>query len=194
MIDYSQPDFYRFNEDSLKLVSWVKQKIPQASHLLDLGAGSGIVGIELANILRPKLLTLVEVQQDYEPHLRMNVGTQLNETQTAEIVFTSFSKWHPFISYDLIVCNPPYFLPGHGEAYKDHRREKARTFVLDSWPILLKAIENSLSEDGKSFIVIKNNKTILKEIARYKSGLNCEFYEQGSLVFLELTRLDIDRS
>lgn len=193
MIDYSQPDFYRFNEDSLKLVNWVKQKISQASHLLDLGAGSGIIGIELANILRPKQLTLVEVQEDYEPHLRMNVGTQLNETQKAEIVFTSFSKWHPSISYDLIVCNPPYFLPGHGEAYKDPRREKARTFVLDSWPILLKAIENSLSENGKAFIVIKNNKTILKEIARHQSRLNCEIYEQGSLVFLELSRLNIDR-
>lgn len=193
MIDYSQPDFYRFNEDSLKLVSWVKQKTSRASHLLDLGAGSGIIGIELANILRPKQLTLVEVQEDYEPHLRINVGTQLHDTPTAEIVLTSFGNWHPLISYDLIVCNPPYFLPGHGEAYKDHRREKARTFVLDSWPILFKVIENSLSEDGKAFIVIKNNKTILKEIARHLSRLNCEIYEQGSLVFLELSRLNIDR-
>ncbi|MCM2351146.1 MAG: methyltransferase [Bacteriovoracaceae bacterium] len=194
MIDYSQPDFYRFNEDSLKLVSWVKQKVLKASHLLDLGAGSGVIGIELANILRPQQLTLVEAQEDYEPHLRMNVGTQLNETQPAEIVLTSFGNWHPSISYDLIVCNPPYFLPGHGEAYKDSRREKARAFVLDNWPILLTAIENSLSPEGKAFIVIKNNKTILKEIAKHQSRLSCEIHEQGSLVFLELTRLNIDRS
>jgi tRNA1(Val) A37 N6-methylase TrmN6 len=194
MIDYSQPDFYRFNEDSLKLVSWVKQKNSQASHLLDLGAGSGIIGIELANILQPKQLTLVEVQEDYESHLRINVATQLNDNIPAEIVLTSFGNWHPFISYDLIVCNPPYFLPGHGEASKDPRREKSRTFILDNWTLLLKAIEKSLSEDGRAFIVIKNNKTILKEIAKHQSRLRCDIYEQDSLAYLELTRLDIDRN
>ncbi len=71
--DYDQPEFYRFNEDSLKLVKWVLLRVSSAQTILDLGAGSGIIGIELSRVLLPSKLTLVEVRQEYSAHLDTNI-------------------------------------------------------------------------------------------------------------------------
>src|SRR5258708_4421753 len=118
MNDYSQPEFYKFNEDSIKLVRRVTEKVKAAEHILDLGAGSGIIGIELANYFHPESLTLVEVQKDYLPHLELNLKFQLKSKTDFFVELSSFGHWSPQKKYDLIVCNPPYFLPGHGEVSK----------------------------------------------------------------------------
>src|SRR4051812_43029170 len=119
MNDYSQPDFYRFNEDSLKLVNWILEKKLNAKAILDLGAGCGIIGIELANRMHADSLTMVELQADYKAHLEKNIDLILDKKIIPHISIQSFKKWTPNQLYDLIVCNPPYFLPGHGEVSKD---------------------------------------------------------------------------
>lgn len=185
MNDYSQPDFYRFNEDSLKLVSFIKTKVSQAQSILDLGAGSGIIGIELAGIYRPTKLTLLELQDEYLPHLKINAG-RVTSTTTTEIKIASFGEWKTSEKFDLIACNPPYFLQGHGEASRDLRKYKARTFMVDNWSVLLNLIARSLTSDGKAYLVYRND----HRISLSHSDLRINRYEEGKLVFLELFRLN----
>jgi tRNA1Val (adenine37-N6)-methyltransferase len=194
MNDYLQPDFYRFNQDSLKLVEWVFSRIKKANKILDLGAGSGIIGIELANKLSAQQLTLVELQNDFLPYLEKNIKFQLKGGTQAEVLISSFGDWPPRRTFDLIVCNPPYYLPGHGQPSEDQRRGIARTFLTDHWEILLSRIEESLTPEGKACLVIKNDERILKLINH--TYLRSEFYldEVGELVFVELSRLNIDRN
>ena len=115
MSDYLQPGFYRFNEDSLKLVNWLAARNPVCTHLLDLGAGSGVIGIELCNRLNIHCLTLVEAQEDFIPAIEANIQQQLKVPAQVEFVHQSFGEWKPREQYDLIVCNPPYYLKDHGE-------------------------------------------------------------------------------
>lgn len=71
LIDYSQPDFYRFNEDSTKLVAFIQnhlKKTPQS--IIDLGAGCGVIGIELKKLYHEAYLTLVEGQSEFLPYLK----------------------------------------------------------------------------------------------------------------------------
>lgn len=192
MSDYVQPEFYRFNEDSLRLVKWILARTPSASHILDLGAGSGIIGIELARSLKPKLLEMVELQSDFIPYIRQNAELFLGRDIQVKISDLSFKEWIPSQKFDLIVSNPPYFLPGHGEQSIDPRRGMARSFVRDNWEILLDTIERALSDDGKAFLVIRKDQRIVKEIEKSGPGLKIQFKEVDHLIIVELARLHKD--
>lgn len=179
--DYSQPDFYRFNQDSLELVKWIINHVASAESILDLGAGSGIIGMELAQKFKPKKLTLVEVQREYEVHLQKNAERFVPvETQTS-IVIESFSQFSPSTKFDLIVCNPPYYLPGRGEVSPDPARAIARSFIVDRWEILLKKVSEVMSEKGKCFFVLKKDewleRYIVEKANACKLQINCQAKE-----------------
>jgi tRNA1Val (adenine37-N6)-methyltransferase len=190
MSDYLQPDFYRFNEDSLKLVKFTEKKLHAVTSLLDLGAGSGIIGIELANRLRPVKLTLLDSQEEWLPYLKHNTEKFLNKTIQRKIIITTFGEFESTEKYDLIVCNPPYYLPGHGKPSIDKRRERARSFIVDDWDILLAKIEASLTPAGLAFLVVKDDERILKKINSPK--LAVKLTRQKGIVFVELSGLDVD--
>ena len=190
--DYQQPRFYRFNEDSIRLVKWIIEKKIKPHKILDLGAGCGVIGIELARALNPEVLTLVDVQTVFLTFMKKNCQFFVPSSTQYSIHINSYSNFSPLFKYDLIVCNPPYYLPGRGEVSKDANRALARTFLLDSWPILLKTISESLADDGRAFIVLKNDKSILLEISRlvFQYNLSLEPNQRDSIMILELFRLN----
>lgn len=193
MNDYSQPDFYRFNEDSLLLIKHVQSKIQNPQSILDLGAGSGILGIELALNSRPMSLTLVELQEEFKNHLELNVAFFLNNAVATDISIASFSDFKSPKKFDLIVCNPPYYLPGHGQPSPNRSRHLARTFVKDSWNELFLCIHRNLAANGTAFLVIKNQPEIVEEMRKVLlKDLNAEFFELKDLLIVTLTRLNID--
>ena len=194
MTDYSQPYFYHFNEDSLRLAEKVKKKIGKAERILDLGAGCGIIGIELAIHFSPRTLTLVELQEEYKEHITKNLKLFLPSPGIeSQIEISSFSNWNPSGSHDLIVCNPPYYLPGHGQKSKDERRGCARSFIEDDWKVLLYKIHEAITPEGRSFLVVKNDQRIIAEIMKNLQGLKEEISAEGDLLFIELSRLNKDR-
>ena len=168
----------------------VVKKRGSAKSILDLGAGCGVIGIEIANRLGCDSLTFLEPQKEFHPHLELNLEQQLKVSVQREIVKASFGEWSPDKKYDLIVCNPPYYLPGRGQAYKDPRREIARSFIKDDWKTLLKLIEGSLAPDGAAFVVIKNDLFILKEILKSSEGLLVSHHPEQDLIFLEISGIE----
>lgn len=193
MSDYLQPDFYRFNADSLKLVHFIKEKLPTCSSVLDLGAGCGVLGIELSSHYHPALLTLVELQDEFLSFLHANCERFLTSTDF-EISIASFGSWIPKRRYDLIVCNPPYYLPHSGQASADERRGRARSFIYEDWGMLIQCIDCSLEGQGRAYLVVKNDPKILQ--ASRAAIQNKEFKvteeEVDDLVILELMRLNIN--
>ena len=191
MIDYVQPDFYRFNQDSLDLIRFILNRIPNAGSILDVGAGNGIIGIELSRNLNPRMLSLLEIQSEFEPYIQKNISLFLAEpTQTqTQIHISSLGQWQNVHHFDLIVCNPPYYLPGHGQESTDQRRNLCRSFKSDSWEILFQRILDWLAPEGKAFIVIKNDPVILKKSKESlaQTSLTATFHKQESLVFLEIS-------
>jgi len=191
MNDYLQPDFYRFNEDSILLVEKIKTKITNADSILDIGAGCGIIGIELSKIFRPKKLHLLELQNSYEYYLNENIKMLPPEVD-AEVFISNLSSWTRKIKYDLIVCNPPYYLPGKGQLSPNSQRSFSRTFLIDGWKELVPFILQSLAEKGKSFIVFKNQREIVKEVENNlkRCDSNYQLEVDKNLVFLEILGLN----
>ncbi len=191
--DYSQPEFYRFNQDSIELVRWILRKVTTATSILDLGAGSGVIGLELSRTLLPECLTLLELQDEFEPHLLANVEAFLPKCCNHQILIQNFSSFAPTEKFELIVCNPPYYLPGRGELSSNPNRAQARSFIVDSWSILLKKIAACLSATGLGFIVLKIDDWLFEQIKREASACRLQISREDSaaLMFLSL-RLDVD--
>lgn len=108
MNDYSQPDFYRFNSDSFELINFIKKLNPNVKSILDIGAGSGVIGIEISRSLSIDLVVFVEAQKEFYEHLVLNCNTFIPQI-SREIIITKISNYDSLKKFDLIVSNPPYF-------------------------------------------------------------------------------------
>ncbi len=163
MKDYLQPDFYRFNEDSLRLVREITEKIQHVDSLLDMGAGSGVIGLELARKLSPSVVDFVELQKEWEVFLSQNIKDFLPGDVHSEIFWESFSAFRPVRKYDLITCNPPYYLPGKGIQSPDPVRARCRSFLEDNWESLFSKCLEALSENGQAWFVAPSENRLLIE-------------------------------
>lgn len=190
MIDYLQPEFYRFNEDSLKLVRFVTRELKTAEKILDLGAGCGIIGIELANHFQASELHMLELQEGFRESLSVNLKNKLNQKTHHQLYMSSFSNWDPEIEYDLIVSNPPYYLPGHGMLGPSEERNRARSFQVDNWKVLVAKASAALSDKGIIYFVVKNELKIRDEIEEARQGLWARYSSVDDLLIVSLTRLN----
>ncbi len=190
--EYSQPDFYRFNSDSLALVEWIIQRGHSYSKVLDLGAGCGILGIELAQKSYVERITFVEIQKEYEDFLLQNIKNHLTPSHLIEVKWKSFKDVLLDEEYDLIVCNPPYYLPGHGQQSSNLQRMIARAFINDSWYDLFYLVERYLTLRGRAYFVIKNNPIIWAHILNEFKKVNLKYVSEvvGDIVMLEVFRLN----
>tara|TARA_Y100000385_G_C13078236_1_gene632533 strand:- start:373 stop:939 length:567 start_codon:yes stop_codon:yes gene_type:complete len=158
-MDYKQPDFYHFSEDSLKLVK-ATLYLPQMSpiNLLDIGAGCGVLAIECAN--QHKSITkivMLEPQSEFLEFIDYNLVHQLKRDVLSERLNTSFAGFITNQKYDLIICNPPYFEKGAGRKSPSLQKQTCRTFELDGPEVYMKKIISLLSPNGRGFILIPHN-------------------------------------
>ena len=110
-MDYHQPRFYHFSEDSIWLSKKASELSPNACSVLDIGCGSGVVGIETLNRLKsPKELILLEPQVEFLEYIQNNLEF-IERNIEVEIVNQTLERFNPGRKYDLIVSNPPYFNP-----------------------------------------------------------------------------------
>lgn len=86
----------------------------QFRSILDLGAGNGALGL-LAGSTQPAhaTVTLCERQPELVALCRSNATRLPNPVF---VVQADVREWTPTNSFDLIVANPPWYLPGEGQA------------------------------------------------------------------------------
>jgi tRNA1(Val) A37 N6-methylase TrmN6 len=164
--DYLQPAFYQFSEDSLELVRWIKNNYKnEFNHILDLGAGCGVVGFELSQIYKPKNLSMVELQKEFLTYIDQNKNVFCHHETDLNIYHSSFSDFLKIneVEFDLIVSNPPYYDPKNHLLSPDQNKTRCRFFINDSYSTLKEIILKSLKNGGHAFILIKNS-----ELHRYK--------------------------
>lgn len=186
---WSQPDFYHFNQDSLQLVSWVASQDYQSKSILDLGCGCGIIGIELARRLSPLSLTLLELQAEFLPHIQTNLRAFLPSAVDVVVENTSFKNFRPLQRFDLMVCNPPYYLPGHGQASENIHRSLCRSFEVDGWGALLALANGMLEPRGRLVVIIPQDKVLLQHVrsAVAETELSMQCHSLEKMLVVEFT-------
>lgn len=171
-IDYSQPHFYHFSEDSLHLAKFIIEKEKYISHLLDLCAGSGVIGIEVANgVDYISKLSFVEIQNDFLPHIEWNLKNKLIKDIPCEIIQNSLSNV-VVEKVDIIAANPPYFKKNSSRLSPNLKKAIARHFVEDTQEDFFKFLERNLSPQGRAYFIVPLNWE--KEIIRFGGKIEKE--------------------
>lgn len=181
--DYSQPPSYRFSLDSILLAKAAVRDFqgrawPREARVLDLCAGAGVVGLEFAHLeTRAKHFDFVEIQNEYRPHFEQN----LQKAQSLQIQARGHFTNHTAIRhsdfagvFDLVLCNPPYFEPGHGPLPPDSLKARSRFFIDASFRDLLETLMFVMKPGGWAYVLTRDQKDHgddrTRELTRILSG------------------------
>jgi tRNA1Val (adenine37-N6)-methyltransferase len=159
--------------DAVLLGAWCN--VHDAMRILDIGTGSGVIALMLAQRSDVEtLIDAVEINADDAAQARDNVS-QSPWPKRVRVIHGSIQDMIAD-SYDLIVCNPPYFskslLP------PDESRTRARHSTMLSHDDLIAAVRRLLKPAGKFYLILPT-----KEAELFR-----EEAEQAGLYLQELTR------
>ncbi len=159
--------------DGVILGAWCSVK--QASHVLDIGTGTGIIALMAAQRSVAKIDAL-----EIDKSAFIEAGRNVEESEFAQRIkvihgdFLEFAKSSE-IKYDSIICNPPYFdnslqpsMPG---------RALARHSISLDLEILIRESVNLLSQEGYLSIIIPK----IKEDQARQIAINCGLQPVRSL-------------
>ena len=141
-----------FGIDSVLLTEFAKD-MKKHSSIVDLGTGTGIIGILLSKKVEASKIVGVEVQKDVAQMAKKSV--ELNNLQNImsivneDIQNLSLEK----NSFDYVVTNPPYKKKGTGIINQKDKQIISRhetTVDLDGW---IKAASKLLKDNGAIYMV-----------------------------------------
>ncbi len=124
---------------------------PEARRILDVGTGTGLIALQLAQRYESALVAAIEIDADAALQARENAA----RSPWAERITVSccdFKTYSPDVKFDLIVSNPPYFV----DALKcpDFRRNTARHTDSLNYDLLFRHSASLLWERGELALVI----------------------------------------
>jgi len=150
----------KIGTDGVLLGAWAKTAHPR--RILDVGTGTGIIALMLAQRYPQGLIDALEIEANAAEQARYNF--QLSPWhERLQLIQTDFNKFQTSDRYDLIVSNPPYF----DENYlsNDAGRNLARHNSHLRLENLLKKSKNLLNPQGSIQLILPVQKEYeLKQI------------------------------
>ena len=137
--DYLQPDFYRFNSDSIFLaeraVSFLEKMQKSSFSLIDSFCGCGVVGLEVLKKKKTnniKDVTFVEKNKNFQTFLIENMkldssGVYKNALWK-DFFYLEPNDFEGQLKECLVLINPPYFKQNTSREPLDPNRKMARFF------------------------------------------------------------------
>ncbi|MDW7694691.1 methyltransferase [Flammeovirgaceae bacterium SG7u.111] len=167
----------KFGTDSAVLGAWANH--PDPSAILDIGTGTGILALMLAQRFTCPIHA-VEIEPEASAQATSNFknspwATRLNVYQQDIKTFEGENK------YDLIVSNPPYF--HRSLASPDQKRQLARHSDSLSTQTLLKKADSLLGEQGLFYVVVPSLSA--NEYETLTAKLNLFLQEKLAIVTVE---------
>lgn len=154
----------KIGTDGVLLGAWAHVENP--GNILDIGTGTGLIALMLAQRFPHAKLTGIEIDQNAFEEARFNVSTSKFRNRI-NVLHTSLQEFHSNEKYDLIVSNPPFFELTHKEI---SARNKARQQSDLTFEEMINYAEKLLSENGSFAVIIPFKSEI------YFIDLASEFY------------------
>jgi tRNA1Val (adenine37-N6)-methyltransferase len=160
---------YRFSVDALLLYSFVQ--VRHAERIVDLGAGSGIIGLLLAKKYETARVVLVELQQGLVKLAERNVAHNgLGERVRVEHAdIRDIADRIDMLSSDLVVSNPPFRTVASGRISIGEERAIARHEMRLRFPDLAEAASSLLRVRGR-FCMIYHPERIAEVIGTLRKN------------------------
>jgi tRNA1Val (adenine37-N6)-methyltransferase len=191
---YSQPEAYRFSHDSVFLARRVFELYADQSikgkTILDLCAGCGIVGLDFLFSRQthaldlPRSCDFVEVQEVYAAHFALN-RTHIKGVELNFLPHNYASAGLLESNYDLILCNPPFFRPGHGRLSPSEFKNRCRFFIDSDLITLMQVIQRALNQrGGVAYVLLRDLRAHGSDIeseARRALGDSAQLWRIGEI-------------
>lgn len=150
---YQNRNGYRFSVDALLLYSFVN--VGHAKDIIDLGTGSGIIGLLLAKKYPKARVKLVELQQSLYRLAGKNIVLNSLEDRV-ELILNDIkdinNKLRP-MSFDVAVSNPPFRKPSSGRINEGEEKAVARHEIRLRFEDLAGAASYLLKARGRFFMI-----------------------------------------
>lgn len=194
ILNYSQPDFYHFAEDSIILAKFAAQIYPVSGpiSIADLFAGCGVVGLEFterrADVVR---CDFFEITADYQQHLEKNISNSTRASCQFNYYLSDLFRTVPMLAkkYSVILANPPFYdtqsfrAPLKGGI----NRARCRMWTRDEQQAFIALVAESLREDGKAFILVRHPE-YLQELVKVNHRLCINaLHRIGKISILEIS-------
>ena len=185
--------------DSILLGSWVQ--INDEQSILDIGSGTGILALLLAQRSEATLIDAVEIEENAHEE----AVTNFENSPWSDRLFCYHSSIQEFAkeideTYDLIIANPPFFEPYKRDPISAKSTAR-QTHALDFYT-LLEASKLLLNRNGSCAFIIpfdkeasfielaQNTGLFVQRITRVKDKENATY--KRSLLQFKLRQLTID--
>ncbi len=140
----------KVNTDSVLLGSWVN--IDGNQRILDVGTGTGLIALMMAQRNEQALVHGVEIEEDAYEEAKENFA-QAKWSDRLEAFRSAIQDFeHESAPYDFIICNPPFFTGG--TLSENQKRSSVRHTVKLPNNELLRAVRRLLSKDGRFAVVL----------------------------------------
>ena len=183
---------FRFGIDSV-LLSEFALDIREKSSIVDLGTGTGIIGILLTGKVNPKKVIGIEKQDKVANMAKRSV--KLNHLENIMSIINCDIKEIKLEknSIDAVVTNPPYKKLGTGVKSKNERQQISRfetTANLDDW---IKVASSLIVPKGSFYMVYRTDRLteLFNVLKKYKLEIkrirfvHSKISEQSKLVLIK---------
>ena len=173
MVLYQPIDGYCYNSDTHFLYNFICENLKKFKNikgeLLDIGSGSGILGLLLKKEYEKIALNQCEIQEMFQFFSTKNAQTNKIES----VLFKgSFDEVNFDKKFDYCVSNPPFY---HANVIKSENKSLKIARYNDSLPLeqFIKKAQNVLKNDGKFFFCYdaKQINEILILLNKYRFNL-----------------------
>ena len=173
MVLYQPTNGYCYNSDTHFLYNFIIENLKKYKNikgeLLDIGSGSGILGLLVAKNFEKLKLNQCEIQKMFQFFTKKNSETNNINSNLYEGSFVNidFNK-----RFDICVSNPPFY---HSDVIKSDNENLKIARYNDSLPLeeFIKKTASILNSEGKFFFCydVKQINQILLLLNKYKFNL-----------------------
>ena len=173
MVLYQPTNGYCYNSDTHFLYNFIVENLKKYKNIkgeiLDVGSGSGILGLLVAKDFEKIKLNQCEIQEMFQFFTKKNSETNKINSKLYE---GSFSNIEFDKKFDICVSNPPFY---HSDVIKSENESLKIARYNDSLPleIFIKKTATILNSEGKFFFCydVKQINEILLLLNKYKFNL-----------------------
>ncbi|MBQ7798099.1 MAG: methyltransferase [Clostridia bacterium] len=154
---YQDEDLYKFTSDSIKLAKFCK--IKASDNVLDMCAGSGVVGLYAYSLTQCNKIYFNDIQPQMCELIDKNIAlNNLNNKSMvlckdlSELTLDDFDK-----RLDVVVCNPPYFKMT-GKIKEDIDVAICRHEITTNLQQIITKAGELIKSKGRFYLVIPSNR------------------------------------
>lgn len=160
-----------FGIDSILLTDFAKE-IKENSTIIDLGTGTGIIGILLSKKVDPSKIVGVEIQKEVYEMAKKSVTLNHLENKF-EIVNANIKDIQNQLqikTFDAVVTNPPYKKQGTGVTNENDKKLISRHEITASLEDFIKVSYKLLKDKGNLYMVHRPDRLveIIELLRKYK--------------------------